>query len=159
MYEKYISSGTSEKIKIIANVLYAAVSWMNTLALLVLVLVMCLTDYEASVHTFVALVSMSFIFCVTAVVSGITLRAVSHGNSIVSEVIGDVKIIKTYLFKRGHTKESLLTLNTFLCLYHLVWPIVAYALIRHRHLKMAGINPANLGFSSNKHKQTSRCHR
>jgi len=90
------------------------------------------------------------LFAISIGILGTVLHTAFLSESLLGEIITDWIRLKATWRMGDRKKLALLFLNSYIVLYHLIFPVVIYALIRYRNVKTIALNPDKFGYQFNR---------
>ena len=136
-------------IKRILGFVCANILLVNSIVLavrLILAAVSIPTGGDLLLYFDATIIPQFFLFAVSIMVFGTVLHTAFRSQSLLGEIITDWIRLKATWRMGGRKKLTLLFLNSYIVLYHLIFPVVIYALIRYRNVRTIALNPDKFGY-------------
>jgi hypothetical protein len=123
---------------------FATLLTINFVALTVIVPVIVLAGGWSPFYVYV-LMAQAGLLLLSLILFVPPVLAISNRTSLVGEIVGDFILIKSQFGKPGRWTSILNHINSYISFYHLVFPVIIYALIKHRNLKTIAFDPSEFG--------------
>lgn len=140
------------RIKIGIGLTIANVLMINNFVFLVYVIPEIISNALSGASQFTIILPQAALLVVSIIVYGVAIAPILSKTSLRGEILGDWMLIRSQFGKPARWGSSLLAVNSFMLMYHLVLPIVLYTLVRYRNTRSFALDPGQLTQSYNIHK-------